>query len=173
MDQIVALTGWDYLLAIVALVSIGVGAYRGMVRTVADLGSWILAFLAAPFAGPWITEFIGLRNYPWVGLVIGFVLVFFATRLLGVWLARGLNTVGLRGADRALGGVLGAARTILIIAVLATAGRLLDMDRLPAWKNAASREVLETLAGTVERYVPELQRLKRDRRAAHSTAPEV
>lgn len=154
------LTGWDYLLALVVVMSFGLGLFRGMIKTVFDLGSWIIAFLAAPLAGPAITGFTNLDAYPWVGLLIGFVAAFFLVRLVGILLSKGLTSVGLAGADRALGGVIGLARAALIITGLATAGTLLDMHRQPAWTKALSRPALELASGTTLKYFPDLQKLK-------------
>lgn len=154
------LTGWDYLLLLIVVISFGLGLFRGMVKTVFDLGSWVAAFVAAPLLGPMITGFTKLDAYPWVGLLIGFVGVFFLLRLIGVGIAKSLDTVGLASADRSLGGVLGVARAALIVTVLATAGTLLDMHRQPAWMEAASKPLLDLGAGTALKYFPNLQKLK-------------
>lgn len=154
------LTGWDYVVGVVAILSFGIGLFRGMIRTVSDLGSWVVAFLAAPMLGPRLTDQIQLQAYPWVALIIVFVLVFFLVRLIGVWLARGVDGAGLAGADRALGGLAGLARAALLVAALASAGKLLDMHRQPAWENALSRPALDAAAKAVDAYFPDLQKLK-------------
>ncbi|MFO0459874.1 MAG: CvpA family protein, partial [Burkholderiales bacterium] len=45
-------TGWDWFVAIVLLLSVGIGALRGLVRTVFALGAWVVALLGVPIAGP-------------------------------------------------------------------------------------------------------------------------
>ena len=154
------LTGWDYLIAVIAIISVGLGFMRGMIKTVFDLGSWVAAFIAAPLVSPDITKFIGVEAYPWAGLLIGFVGVFFVVRLVGVVLSKGIDTVGLKGADRSLGGVLGLARAALIVTALATAATLLDMNKQPAWTNALSKPALDLFSSTVLTYFPDLKKLK-------------
>ncbi|MEZ5661699.1 MAG: CvpA family protein [Burkholderiaceae bacterium] len=98
------LTGWDYLVLLVALLSIGIGMLRGMARTVADLASWLVAFLAAPVVGTLVAPLLGLQEwYRPLVITLGFVAVFMLVRLgwaVGAWPERD----GLAGADRALGG---------------------------------------------------------------------
>lgn len=160
MAFIEQLTGWDYLVGLVALVSIGLGLFRGMARTVADLASWLVAFLAAPVLGAQIGPALGLQEYRPLVITLAFVLVFFLVRLLGAAIARGLNAIGLAGADRALGGLVGAARAVLVVAVLATGARMIDLHREPAWVNALSRPALDVLSDLLRVYLPDLPTLR-------------
>ena len=153
-------TGWDVMILVVLAISVGLGIFQGMMRTVADLGSWVVAFLGAFYVAPFITDFINLKAYPWVGLILGFIVLFFLTRLVGVVLARGLKSVGLRGADRALGGLVGLARAALVVAALASAGKLLDMDKQPGWQKAVSKPLLNAAAGYVAQFAPRLEQFK-------------
>ncbi|MGB7182354.1 MAG: CvpA family protein [Burkholderiaceae bacterium] len=160
MDWLTGLTGWDVMVLVVAIVSAGLGIMQGMVRSVADLGSWIIALFGSFMIAPAITEFIDLKPYPWVGLILGFIVLFFLTRLIGVVFAKLLRSAGLGGADRSLGAVVGLARAVLVIALLASAGRLLDMHKQPGWQNALSRPALEAAADLVAQYAPKLEQFK-------------
>lgn len=160
MDFLSMLTGWDYLIAVIAIISVGIGFMRGMIKTIFDLGSWVAAFIGASLVGPVITKFIGIEAYPWAGLVIGFIGVFFLVRLVGVLLSKGIDTVGLKGADRSLGGFLGLARAALLVLGLATAANLLDMHKKPAWINALSKPVLDLFSSTALTHFPDLKKLK-------------
>ncbi len=160
MELLDQLTGWDIMILVVAVVSAGMGIFEGMVRTVADLGSWVIALLGSFMLAPQITNLIGLQAYPWVGLILAFVLLFFVTRLLGVIFSNALRRVGLGGADRSLGAVLGLARAAMIVALLASAGKLLEMDKQPGWQNAVSKPVLEGAADLVAKYAPKLEQFK-------------
>ena len=126
MGLLAQLTGWDYLVLLVALLSIGIGMLRGMARTVADLASWLVAFLAAPVVGTLVAPLLGLQEYRPLVITLGFVAVFMLVRLLGVALARGLSAMGLAGADRALGGLIGTLRAILVIAVITNVMTILN-----------------------------------------------
>jgi membrane protein required for colicin V production len=160
MEILEQLTGWDIMILAVAIISAGIGIVEGMIKTVFDLGSWIIALLGSFMIAPYITDLIGLKPYPWVGLILGFVLLFFVTRLLGVIFSKALRRVGLGGADRSLGAILGLARAAMIIALLASAGKLLDMDKQPGWQNALSKPALEGAANLVAKYAPKLEQFK-------------
>ncbi|MEZ5740659.1 MAG: CvpA family protein [Burkholderiaceae bacterium] len=160
MAFLASLTGWDYLVLFVVLMSLGLGAFRGMVRTVADLASWAVAFIAAPLLSPLVLSIPGMAPYPSLALVLSFVAAFFLTRLVGVAVAKGLTSVGLAGADRALGGLVGLVRAVLIVAGIATAGKMIELDKQPAWKAAVSRDLLEVAARTVQQYVPAMPDLR-------------
>ncbi len=160
MPYLEMLTGWDYLVLLIVLLSAGLGLFRGMVKSICDLGSWVVAFIGAPMLGATISAYTGLNAYPWAGLLIAFVGVFFVVRLIGVVLSKGLSSVGLAGADRSLGGIVGLARAVLIIVVLATAGVLLDMHKQPAWQKAVSRPLLDFTSGKAIEFFPDLQKLK-------------
>jgi membrane protein required for colicin V production len=160
MGMLEQLTGWDIMILAIAIISAGIGIFEGMIKTVFDLGSWVVALMGSFMIAPHITELIGLKPYPWVGLILGFVLLFFVTRLIGVVFSKALRRVGLGGADRSLGALLGLARAALIVALLASAGKLLDMHKQPAWENAISRPALEGAADLVAKYAPRLEQFK-------------
>jgi membrane protein required for colicin V production len=160
MEMLANLTGWDLLVLVVTVLSAGLGVMQGMVRSIADLGSWVVALFGSFMVAPYVTEFIGLKPYPWVGLILGFVVLFFLTRLLGVVFSKTLRSAGLGGADRSLGVIVGLLRAVLIIALLASAARLLDMDQQPGWKNAVTRPALEIAADFVAQYAPKLEQFK-------------
>lgn len=160
MQILADLTGWDLMILLVIVVSAGMGMAQGMVRSVADLGSWLVAGLGSFIVAPEITNFIGLKLYPWAGLILGFVVLFFLTRLIGVLFSKALRSAGLGGADRALGTVIGLLRGALIVALVASAATLLEMHKQPGWKNALSRPVLEAASDMVARYAPRLEQFK-------------
>lgn len=113
----------DYALVGIVLISLLVGAWRGFVREVLSLISWILAFVVSlRFAGEfsnWITPWVHaavVRN------VVAHVFLFFAVLLIGGlagWiLAKLVHSAGLGGVDRMLGAGLGLIRGALIVVVV-------------------------------------------------------
>ncbi len=150
-----AFTGWDWFVLIVFLLSVVLGIWRGLVRTVFGLVAWIAALVGAPMFAPPVIETTGLDAHPWVAVVLLFVAILVAVRLLGGLTAGLLGKVGLGGADRGLGGVLGAARALVLILVAAVAARSLEMDQTSAWRNALSRPLLEALVQWVEPHLPQ------------------
>ncbi len=151
------LTGWDWFVLLVFLLSISLGVWRGLVRTVFGLAAWVTALIGAPLLAPAVVDAVGMQAYPWVVIVLLFVAILVAVRLLGSALARLLGKVGLGGADRGLGGALGAARALLLILLAVVAARMLEMDQNSAWRNALSRPLLEALVQWVEPHLPQRQ----------------
>jgi membrane protein required for colicin V production len=149
-----ALTGWDFVVLLTLGISVVLGLLRGLVRTVFALAAWLVAFVGAPLVAPPLIESLGLQLPPWVVLVIAFFVLLVLTRLVGALLARLLSRIGLGGVDRGLGGIAGAARAVLIVAAFAVVARLLDMHLQPAWQQAVSRPLLETIVQIVEPYLP-------------------
>ena len=150
-----SLTGWDWFVLIVFLLSISLGIWRGLVRTVFGLGAWIAAVIGAPLLSPAVIELTGMEDQPWVVILLLFVAILVAVKLMGGLAAGLLGKVGLGGADRGLGAVLGAARALLLILIAALAARSLELDQTSAWRDAVSRPLLEALIHSAEPYLPQ------------------
>src|SRR5690606_7931946 len=138
------LTSWDWFIITVALVSTGLGIWRGMIRTVFGLAAWVLGLVGAPIGGMLIAREFGLTGLPvWVLYVAAFLLTFIVVRLLGALFLKGARSVGLGGLDRMLGAALGVARAALIVLVVAVVAHRLGFSQAPAWRDAAARPLLE------------------------------
>jgi membrane protein required for colicin V production len=150
-----AITGWDWFVAIVLLLSVGLGAVRGLVRTVFALGAWVVALLGVPIAGPPLVRALPEAVPHAVAFLLVFVLLFVAVRMLGSLAARALRGIGLGGADRLLGAVLGVIRAALVILVVAVGAHLGGFSKHPAWTQALTRPLLEAMVQWAEPFLPE------------------
>lgn len=149
------LTAWDYGLALIAFVSIGFGLWRGLIRTVFALAGWVIALVAVPSLGPIAADSMSLNDNAWVAYVVVFLVALIGTRMLGGLLARGAKSAGLAGADRLLGGALGVARALLILAVMVVAAKVGGLNESASWKMSLSRPLLEQTLKFIEPYLPE------------------
>jgi len=149
-----SLTGWDWFIVIVSVASILLGLMRGMVRTVFGLAAWVIALLGTPLLAPAAVEVSAMQQQPWVVFVLLFVLLFVVVRFAGVLLARVLGKLGLTGADRSLGALLGAARALVLIALVVVFARSFDLHRSPEWRLAVSRPLLDAIVHWAEPYLP-------------------
>ncbi len=149
------LTGWDWFVGVVALLSIGIGLIRGFVRTVFALAGWLAAAIATPILSPILVAMIGMQDNPWVIYVLVFVGVLLLIRLTGGMLARALGRAGLGGADRAMGALLGAARALLLIGLAAIAAKVAGLSETVAWKDALCRPMLDGIVQWAQPYLPE------------------
>lgn len=149
------LTSWDWFILTVALISTGLGVWRGLIRTVFGLAAWILGLIGAPLIGMLIGERFGLSGVPmWVLYVIAFLATFIVVRVVGVLFLKGARSVGLAGVDRMLGAALGVARAGLVVLIVAVVAHRLGFSQTAAWKGAAARPLLETMVEVAQPWLP-------------------
>lgn len=155
MDATASLTGWDWFVGGVFLLSVGFGLLRGLIGTVFALAAWLAALLGTPLAGWHLMAYVGELIPPWLAYLASFLVLFVVVRLAGGLLGRGIRGLGLGGADRLLGGVLGVARALLVVLVVATVAHVTDLSAEPAWQQARSRPLLDALVDWVQPWLPQ------------------
>lgn len=110
------------IVAIVVLFSI-IGIIRGFIREVLSLLSWILAFwLAFTFADSTSYLLEPYINAPVLRVIASFAALFISALLLltvmSFLIHKLFSVSGIKGTDRALGGLFGAVKGLVIIAAL-------------------------------------------------------
>lgn len=145
------MTAFDWIVVLALAASVILGLLRGLVAEIFSLGSWVVAFLAAKFGAataasllPMDVDSEGMRNI--VGFVVVFLVVMIIVMLLGRLIKGAVGAVGLGGADKAVGGVFGLLRGMLILIGLTLVAGLTALPQTDFWKNALSSKVLEMLA---------------------------
>ena len=148
-----SLTGWDYLLVVVVGISVLMGLIRGMIRTIFALGAWVVALIGAPLLAPLAIEYTGFQDKSWIMVVLLFLVLFVLVRLAGGLLSKAANGIGLGGADRLAGALVGVLRGLILVALLVAAARLTGMDKEQSWQKAQSRPLLDWMAGLIDPYL--------------------
>ncbi|OGB74742.1 MAG: colicin V synthesis protein, partial [Burkholderiales bacterium RIFOXYC12_FULL_60_6] len=110
----------DWVFAVVLLMSVLLGAWRGLVFEVLSLLSWVAAFVLAQWLALDVAQYLPMSGASdMVRYGAGFLLVFIATAMFGGLLASLLKklmaSVGLRPVDRVLGAAFGAVRGVLLL----------------------------------------------------------
>ena len=150
----------DYAILAVIAISVLVGALRGFIKEVFSLLVWSAAFLTAYyFAGDVADLMEDAVTLPSARTAMGFVGLFVAVLLVGglmnYLLGRLVESTGLTGTDRLLGGVFGAARgLVLIIAVLLVAG-FTPIPADPWWKESLTIQRMMPLVSWAAGHLPE------------------
>ena len=111
---------FDWASAAVVLLSLLIGAWRGLVYEVLSVVSWVVAFLTAQWLAADVAPHLPLGDVPEAvryaaGFLLVFVLVVFALGLVS-WLGKKLiESTGLRPVDRTLGAFFGLARAAVVL----------------------------------------------------------
>lgn len=118
----------DWFFLAVLLLSLVMGAWRGLVFELISLVSWLLAFVLAQWFALDASKWLPMSGADEMvrygaGFALVFVLALFAGGLLASLTRKLITTVGLRPVDRALGGLFGLARGALFtLAIVALVG---------------------------------------------------
>ena len=133
--------GWvDIALLAIFGVSVLVGLWRGFVFEIVSLLGWLVAFVIANSAGPFLAELIPFGSDAQVRLWIAYIAVFVVILLTCTLLARMLRALvsatPLSFIDHLLGGVFGVARGALILVVAATLINLSPYADSTTWKSS-------------------------------------
>lgn len=155
----IALTDW--VLIGVLLASMLVGLWRGLVYEVLSLAGWVAAFVLAQWLAadvvlllPFLQQAAAEVQYA-VAFALVFVVALFAAGLVS-WLVKKLvETVGLRPVDRALGGIFGLARGVVLLLALTVVLQLLGMATEAWWQNAQGPVWLDTTLKGLKPMLPQ------------------
>lgn len=155
----IALTDW--VLMGVLLASMLVGLWRGLVFEVLSLAGWVAAFVLAQWLAadvvlllPFLQQAAAEVQYA-VAFALVFVVALFAAGLVS-WLVKKLvETVGLRPVDRALGGIFGLARGVVLLLALTVVLQLLGMATEAWWQNAQGPVWLDTTLKGLKPMLPQ------------------
>jgi membrane protein required for colicin V production len=151
----------DWLLCAVLLLSMLLGAWRGLVYELMSLVAWVAAFVLAQWLAqdvaqllPFLQSAAEKVQYA-AAFVLVFVLTLFAAGLLSWLLKKVVETVGLRPVDRALGALFGVARGVLLLLVATVVVQLLGMASQPWWQEAQGPVWLDVLLNGLKPVLPE------------------
>lgn len=131
----------DYLIVILIALSMLIGLWRGLMREMISLVTWIAAFaIAFLFAEDGAAHLASYIELPSLRIATAFSGLFLATLLIGglVGLIASylVDYTGLTGTDRLLGAVFGLARGAAIIVVLVLAAGVTPLPSDPWWQQS-------------------------------------
>lgn len=148
----------DWGLLAVLLLSLLLGAWRGLVFEVLSLAGWVLAFVVAGWfavqVGAWIPW--GEAEAPWrpvAGFVLLFIVVVFACGLLASLARKAMVAAGLRPADRALGALFGVVRGVVLLLALVWVLGFTPVPQQPWWQES---RIVPALQGLLQGLGPVL-----------------
>jgi len=157
----------DYAILATIAISVLVGALRGFIKEVLALAIWALAFvLAYRFAGD-ISELMAEQvTLPSARLAMGFAGIFLVVLVLGgllVYLVgRLVESTGLSGTDRLLGGVFGAIRGLAIVVTFLLVAGFTPLPADPWWKESQMIQRLQPTVLWAAGFLPDAAREQLD-----------
>lgn len=138
----------DYILLIIVALSALYSVFRGFVREVLSLISWVLSVWVAIKFSPQVANYMSpYIDIPELRFVAAFVLIFLGIMFASILISRvvvGLLQVGgLRAFDRLIGAGFGLARGMIIAGVLVLLGSQSPLAQEPAWQQSIMVPYLE------------------------------
>lgn len=150
----------DWIFLAVLLVSLTVGAWRGLVYEVLSVLSWIAAFVLAQWFAPDAARWLPMSGATeMIRYAAGFVLVFVAAVFLGglvAFLVKKLVTaVGLRPIDRLLGAAFGVVRGLIVLLALTVVAGMTPVHTASWWEEATGPRVATVVLQGVKPVLPQ------------------
>ncbi|UCH52650.1 MAG: CvpA family protein [Pseudomonadota bacterium] len=154
------MNGFDIALLVVLAASAAFGAWRGFVREIMSLVSWVLAAVIAwVFAddmGGWFTS---LSSEPALRQALAFVVLFVGVLILGAITSFIVHRAFVKGdfarwPNRLLGSAFGIGRGVVIITLVFLLAGLTALPQQSWWRGAALVPAFESVALFVSKYLP-------------------
>ncbi len=153
------ITTFDWILLAIVLLSMALGAWRGLVHEVLAVVGWIAAFVLAFKYGTWAGSMLPLSGAgQGVSNVAGFACVFIATTIvcsLLTWVIKKMiESVGLRPVDRTLGAAFGIVRALVILLAVTTVVLMTPLKNGDWWQQSAGAGALSNLLKGIKPVLP-------------------
>ncbi len=152
------MTGFDYAVIAVFLISLALGVWRGFVYEVLSLAGWPLAFVLSKLFAAGVAPMMPAEQEA-MRTALAYALVFVAALIAWaglVWLLSKLvKAVGLGWLDSVLGALFGLLRGALVVLVLVWLGGLTRFPEQPFWRDAQTSRAAEDVALWSKVWLPD------------------
>lgn len=152
----------DITLLIMVVISVLFALYRGLVRELLGIASWLLAGFAALYSykplQPLMNKMIENEvTAGMVGSLIVALIVLIVMTLINAWVAKRLRQSALSGLDRTLGFAFGVARAGLLVAIcyLGCSMFMPEKKLEELEKQNISVPYIQIMAGWLEHVIPD------------------
>ena len=152
------MTGFDFAILTILLVSLLLGLWRGLVYEVLSLAGWPIAFMLSKLFANSIMPLLPLQQEA-MRIAVAYIVVFVVALIVWgvlVWLlARLVKAVGLGWLDSVMGGLFGVLRGGLVILALVWLAGLTHIPDRPFWHNAHTSKIAEDVALLTKAWLPD------------------
>lgn len=145
----------DSAIIAVMLFSALVGFWRGFIREVFSLASWLVAlwvaYSYAPVAAVYLLDYI---EQPLARVTTAFIAIFMVvliiTAMLGKWFGKVRSFTGIDSVDRLLGMLFGIGRGVVLIALVILMATFMELTSQLWWQESTLIEHFTPLAEFLE-----------------------
>ncbi len=150
----------DWIVVGGLVLSLVVGAWRGLVYEVLSLLNWFVAFVLAQWFAPLVAKHLPMSGAgETLRYAAGFVVVFVISLMLGslvAFLVRKLiAATGMRPADRALGALFGLARGVVVWLVVVLLVGMTPLRDTQAWTQARASQMGDAVLAGLKPVLPQ------------------
>ena len=152
------MTGFDFAVMAILLVSLLLGLWRGLVYEALSLAGWPVAFVLSRLLAGEIAPMLPLMQEA-ARIALAHAVVFIAA--LAAWailvrlFAKLVRAIGLGWLDRVLGGLFGALRGVLVVLALVWLAGLTAIPEQPIWRAAQTSKAAEDVALLTKAWLPD------------------
>lgn len=152
------MTGFDFAVITVVLISLLLGLWRGLVYEVLSLLGWPIAFVLSRLFASDVAPLMPVTGDA-LRTTLAYALVFIAALIVWgilVWLfSKLMKAIGLGWLDRVLGGLFGILRGALVVLVMVWLAGLTDIPEQPFWHTAKMSKPAEDAALLTKAWLPD------------------
>lgn len=150
----------DLIFGAVLLISLLLGAWRGLVYEVLSVLSWIAAFILAQWLAPGLAHKLpftggGEALHYAIGFALVFVLVVFAGGLLAKLVKMLFSAIGLQPVDRVLGAAFGLVRGIVLLLTATIVISMTPLQTSAWWQESVGAGIALTALKGLKPVLPE------------------
>lgn len=150
----------DWAIILVVLISTLISIWRGAIREIFSLATWVIAALVGfkfnDLLVPFFSAFTSSESLQLAGSFLSLViLVVVIGTIIGISLSRAISTVGLTGLDKVLGMVFGCARGVLIVAMVVLFAGSTELPAQLWWKDSLLIPQIEPIANEINDWIKE------------------
>lgn len=152
------MTGFDYAVIAVIVLSVALGLWRGLVYEVLSLLVWVAAVVVARWCGPILAPYLGLQVEA-IRIAVAATSLFIATLIVGGLLAsllsKSIKWAGLRWLDGLLGALFGLLRGVLLVLITVMLAGLTTLPQQTFWREAGLSKPLVQVVLATRAWLPE------------------
>ncbi len=159
MHEIMSANGLDYAILGIVLASVILGVIRGFVREAISLLTWVVALtLGVVYCEP-LSDHFTIVSLSGVRLLLAFVVLVLSTLIvggiMGYLVSKLIRATGFSATDRIIGTLFGAARGMVMIALVIVVVGPSSMAQKSLWKESQLIPHLSPMAHWLQEKIPE------------------